>query len=81
MTQHPSFHSRGPYGALPEGGTLMAVSQRVVAGSTTCARVQGDGSEGALLTLAAAVVVRRSARSYPPPVRLEPARLRVDGVG
>lgn len=57
-------------------GTVFGWSEPV----WTAAAAQARGVEiGALLTLAAAVVVHRSGRSYPSSVR--PARLRTDSVG
>lgn len=48
---------------------------------TTAAEQTRAVEIGALLTIAAAVVVHRAARSYPPSVRLAPARSGTDRVG
>ena len=59
-------------------GTVLGWSEPVW---TTAAEQTRAVEIGALLTLAAAVVVHRSVRSHGPSVRLEPARLQTDSVG
>lgn len=59
-------------------GTVLGWSEPVW---TTAAEQTRAVEIGALLMLAAAGLVHGSVRSYPPPVRLEPARLRTGNVG